>query len=227
MRARVRHFARKVARENSSNDSVPSWFASSWSKILRAWLSSAPLAPLADCVVPRVSLDVPFVPLEGVGDDEAGVDDGLGVEDGLAVDEGVVVAVDVLDDGVDVAVAELEDVVDCGVASASVELRGIAFEAVVSAVVADAAPARVMIEAATAIPSFVCMEFIGTPFNDDVRSHERRAAASANRPRSVKRGRSPARRATPSTKCLRRKRQGGRTRAAMRVRCKEPAAATR
>jgi hypothetical protein len=143
VRARTRHLARKVARENSSNESVPSWFASNWSNIRRAWLSCAAFASLGADVFPDVSLDAPPMPAEGAGiADDGGV---AGAGGGVAV-----------------------GVVDC----ASVEADGID-EAEVSAVVAHAAPAMPMIETPIAVTSFLCTQFIGTPFRDDAR-HERR-----------------------------------------------------
>ena len=44
-----------VARENSSSESIPSWFVSSWSKIRLAGLSAAPAVALVavDGLVPR------------------------------------------------------------------------------------------------------------------------------------------------------------------------------
>jgi hypothetical protein len=60
-----------VARENSSNDSEPSWFVSSWSNTFRAalfWSVEAAAAGLSGgialpLVVPVVLVDVPLLPV--------------------------------------------------------------------------------------------------------------------------------------------------------------------
>jgi len=140
------HFARKVARENSSNDRVPSWFASSWSKILRA-STSCDVVPLPDAAVfPDASLDVPPDADED-GDAPAGADGDALVVDGAVDGAGVAAVVaDVSGDRVDCAsfVADaLDDVAAAG-----------------SDVVAHAAPASAMKAAAHAVASFPDEEFI-------------------------------------------------------------------
>jgi hypothetical protein len=78
------HFARKVARENSSKVSVPSWFVSSWSKILRASTSCDVVEPVDGVVPEDVSLEVdPVADVEAGG----GVDvDGVAGDCDVAVD---------------------------------------------------------------------------------------------------------------------------------------------
>ena len=139
------HFARKVARENSSNDSVPSWFASSWSKILRASISCDGAALVDGAGFVDVSLCAPFV----VGDEGGDVDDvgGMAVDGDMAGD-GVDVAADVLAAGVDCASMAADALDDVGAAW--------------SDVVAHAAPAIVMIAAAPAVATFISKEFIAT-----------------------------------------------------------------
>jgi hypothetical protein len=68
--AAVRYLgAWKLARENSSNESMPSLLASSWSKMRRAGLSAAPALLLA---APLVE---PVAPAAPVADDDPPVDD--------------------------------------------------------------------------------------------------------------------------------------------------------
>jgi len=143
------HFARKVARENSSNVSMPSWFVSSWSKILCASAScDVDVLPLVAVPLPDESFAIAPVALVGALDGGVVGVDGAAVE-GIPVDGAAVegIPVDVLDDGPAVFVAPVDDGVDC----ASVVP---AFDAdVASEVVAQAVPAIVMMPAAQAVTS--------------------------------------------------------------------------
>ena len=130
---------------------MPSWFVSSWSKILRASVSCA-LAfaaedDVADDVV--VGLDgVPLLPPDGVDVEGGVVDDGtVGVgPDGIADDGGIVVVVAV--DG-DVCASITWSADDAGAASAGV---------------AHAVPPTVKIEEAAARESRQKRAFIAGPF---------------------------------------------------------------
>jgi hypothetical protein len=51
------YFDSNVARENSWNESTPSWLVSSWSKILRAWPFSADVPDGAAVAGPEVAVD--------------------------------------------------------------------------------------------------------------------------------------------------------------------------
>jgi hypothetical protein len=130
-----------VARENSSNDSDPSWLASSWSKIFRACVSSA-VPAAAGAPVDVASFDAPLV-----GDGVVAVDAGGVVA--VAGDMAFVVAGAVL--------AADDDVVLDGIAGVS------AVATVVSDVVAHAAPATPITDAASAITTVVWAEFIMVP----------------------------------------------------------------
>jgi hypothetical protein len=132
-----------VARENSSNDSDPSWLASSWSKIFRACVSSA-VPAAAGAPVDVASFDAPLV-----GDGVVAVDAGGVVA--VAGDMAFVVA------GAVVAAAIDDDVVLDGIARVS------AVAAVVSDVVARAAPATPITDAASAITTVLWAEFIMVP----------------------------------------------------------------
>ncbi|HXU66460.1 MAG TPA: hypothetical protein VN707_03795 [Casimicrobiaceae bacterium] len=139
------HFARKVARENSSNVSMPSWFVSSWSKILRASASCDAFAPLVAVAL----LEVPF----GIAP--------VAVDEGAAGVAGAVVAgVDVLDDDPPVSVAPVDEGVDCASLVPAFDDAD-----VVSEVVAQAVPAMVMMAAAHAVTSCRCKAFMGVLSN--------------------------------------------------------------
>ena len=118
---------------------MPSWFVSSWSKILCASAScDVDVLPLVAVPLPDESFAIAPVALVG------GLDGGVVGVDGAAV-EGI--PVDVLDDGPAVFVVPVDDGVDC----ASVVP---AFDAdVASEVVAQAVPAIVMMPAAQAVTS--------------------------------------------------------------------------
>jgi hypothetical protein len=160
------HFDSNVARENSWYDSTPSWFRSSWSKILRAWVPSGG----ADIV----SLDIgPVVAEFGVVDvplDEL-LDSGVLGCAAAAVGAAVVLPV--------VPGVAATPRVSCGSNGCTVRVpevaagrdefdavsdAGFAELAVMSDVVAHAAPAAVMIEAATAVTRCLAERFIGAPW---------------------------------------------------------------
>ncbi|HEX6795991.1 MAG TPA: hypothetical protein VF304_19290 [Casimicrobiaceae bacterium] len=146
------HFARKVARENSSNVSMPSWFVSSWSKILRASASCDALAPLVAVALPDVPFDVAPVAVDVEFEGAA-----VGV-DGVAA-EGI--PVDVLGDDPAVVVAPVDDGVDCASIVPLLDDADVASE-----VVAQAVPAIVMMAAAQAVKSCRCKVFMGWFLSD-------------------------------------------------------------
>jgi hypothetical protein len=149
--ARDPHFDSNVARENSWYDSTPSWFRSSWSKILRAWVlgAGAVVASLGEGAL------------------------------GASLRAGAVVGS--LCIGALVAVPGVANpAVACGssgctvrvpaVAAGRVEFgavsdAGLAALDVVPEVVAHAVPATLMIAAATAVTRCLEESFIGTPSN--------------------------------------------------------------
>jgi hypothetical protein len=140
---------------------MPSWFVSSWSKILRASTSCDVLAPL----VPFALADVPVVPVDGAVD---GVVAGGAAVDGIAVDG---IAVDGAEPGDGVAVVGAP--LDGDVACASVVSEFDEVE-VVSEVVAHAAPAIVMMAAAAAVTSCRCKALMAVPFSMDDGTKRRR-----------------------------------------------------
>jgi hypothetical protein len=125
---------------------VPSWFVSSWSKILRASTSCDVVPAPEAAVLPDASLDV--APVVDVDGDRGDVDG--------AVDEGAAVDCDGVEDGAEVAPGALDDDVDCAsiVADADESLADGVAPAVPAVVVRAAAPA--------AIASFLSKEFIAT-----------------------------------------------------------------
>jgi hypothetical protein len=153
------HFARKVARENSSNVSMPSWFVSSWSKILCASASCDALAPLVAVGLPAVPFDVAPVAVD-VGFGDAAVVDGAAVEG---------IPVDVLDDDPAVAVASVDDGVDCASIGPAFDDADVASE-----VVAQAVPAIVTMAAAQTVTSCRCKVFMSGSFRMDDGKRRRR-----------------------------------------------------
>jgi hypothetical protein len=138
MRIRANHFGRMVARENSSNVSVPSWFVSSSSKIFFA-------SAFSDVPVPVVEAAVPGAVAAG--------DEGVaGAVGGIAVG-----APEVVVDGVAVAGGD--------VASASVILSVIAdVAATLFEVVAQAAPVAAMAQTPSAVTKFRRRAFMWISF---------------------------------------------------------------
>jgi hypothetical protein len=159
------HFDSNVARENSWYDSTPSWLRSSWSKILRASV------PCGGWDI--VSLDIGAVVAE------FGIVDGLL---GVLLDSGVL-GCGVAADAAAVVLPLVPGVaatprVSCGSSGCTVRVpevaagrdefdavsdAGFAELAVVSEVVAHAAPASAMTEAATAVTRCLAEKFIGAP----------------------------------------------------------------
>lgn len=130
---------------------MPSWFASSWSKILRASTSCDVLALPGAAVFPGVSLDVP----PAVDEDGDAADGATG--GGLIVDGAVDGAVDWA--GVAAVVVDVSgDGVDCASVVADAPDDGAAWPEVV----AHAAPASVMRAAAHAVANFPSNESIAT-----------------------------------------------------------------
>jgi hypothetical protein len=147
MRIWTNHFGRMVARENSSNVSVPSWFVSSSSKIFFASAFSDVPVPVVEAAVPGAV----FVP-EALGSVAAGDDGVAGAVGGIAVGapEGAV-------DGAAVAGGD--------VASASVILSVIVdVAATLSEVVAQAAPVAAMAQTPSAVTKFRNRVVISIPF---------------------------------------------------------------
>jgi hypothetical protein len=147
MRIRANHFGRMVARENSSNVSVPSWFVSSSSKIFFASAFSDVPAPVVEAAVPGAV----FVP-EAPGAVAAGDEGVAGAVGGIAVG-----APEVVVDGVAVAGGD--------VASASVILSVIAdVAATLFEVVAQAAPVAAMAQTPSAVTKFRRRAFMWISF---------------------------------------------------------------
>jgi len=126
---------------------VPSWFASSWSKILRASTSCDVLALPGAAVFPGVSLDVPPAVDEDGDAADGAAGEGVTVDGALDGAGVVVVVVDVSGDGVDCA-SVVADAPDDGAAWPEV--------------VAHAAPASVMRATAHAVANFPSNESIAT-----------------------------------------------------------------
>jgi hypothetical protein len=128
-----------VARENSSNDSMPSWLVSSWSKMRLAWLLAGGVAV--------VFADAPGA--VAVADDE--VDAGV-----VALDGGVVaVGVDVLDEGAAADGVAVAADVDGVVVSACASCMSRVDARIALSAVAQAVPATPMAAAATSVASRV------------------------------------------------------------------------
>jgi hypothetical protein len=155
------YFDSKVARENSSNESEPSWFRSSWSKILRAWEPSA-LAPFAVVCGPDVALD-------GIVEVEVGVvvdvSDDMPV-DGVWGDVATPARAALVLPGVPGVAAT--PAVPCGSTGCKVRVPAVACDADVSAVASDvvahAAPAMPKTEIATAATNCLVGAFIRGSF---------------------------------------------------------------
>jgi hypothetical protein len=144
---RTNHFGRMVARENSSNVSVPSWFVSSSSKIFFASAFSDVPAPVVEAAVPG-AVFVPEAPGAVAAGDE-GVEGAVG---GIAVG-----APEVVVDGVAVAGGD--------VASASVSLSVIVdVAATLFEVVAQAAPVAATAQTPSAVTKFRRRAFMWIPF---------------------------------------------------------------